>query len=79
MPVESTVFNIIEMQTSGRQTAIPPIISRTDPDEAESEFHRLCSIAAISSVPIHTIVMMDEYGNVLRSEHYEHEVVSDGQ
>lgn len=58
------MYIFIEMQTSGEQTAIPPAVS---------EFHRLCSVAAVSSVPIHTIVMLDEHGETLLSEHFEHE------
>lgn len=67
------MYIFIEMQTSGEQTAIPPITTKTDWQEAESEFHRLCSVAAVSAVPIHTIMMLDEYGNTLRVEHFEHE------
>ena len=66
------MFILIEMQTTGEQTAIPPIVTKTDRNEAEAEFHRLCSIAAVSSVPIHTVMMVDEYGNTQRAEHYTH-------
>lgn len=67
------MYILIEMQTSGEQTAIPPIVTKTDRNEAESEFHRLCSVAAVSSVPIHSVMMVDEFGNTIRSEHYAHE------
>lgn len=66
------MYILIEMQTSGSQTAIPPITTKTDWHEAEAEFHRLCSIAAVSSVPVHTVMMVDENGNTARAEHYEH-------
>ena len=66
------MYILIEMQTSGDTTSIPPIATRADWQEAEAEFHRLCSIAAVSSVPIHTVMMADEYGNTQRAEHYVH-------
>ena len=68
------MYIIIEMQVLNGVPAIPPITIKQDWQEAESEFHRLCSIAAVSSVPLHTIMMVDEYGNTVRAEHYEHEV-----
>ena len=66
------MYILIEMQKFGDTVAIPPIINRTNWNEAEGEFHRLCSVAATSSVPVHTILMVDEYGTTVRAEHYEH-------
>lgn len=66
------MYVLIELQTSGNQTAIPPISTRTTWNEAESEFHRLCSLAAVSSVPIHAVMLVDENGITLRAEHYVH-------
>lgn len=66
------MYILIEMQSDGGVPAIPPIVTRTDRYEAEAEFHRLCSIAAVSAVPLHTVLMMDEKGSTLRCEYYEH-------
>lgn len=66
------MYIINEMQTSKSGTALAPAVTRDDWQQAESEFHRLCSIAAVSSVPLHTIMMMDERGIVQRVEYYEH-------
>ena len=68
------MYIIIEMQVLNGTPAIPPISTWQDRQAAESEFHRLCSIAAVSSVPLHTVMMVDTNGNTLRAEHYEHEV-----
>jgi hypothetical protein len=40
--------------------------------EAESKYHAVLSAAAISSVPIHSAVIMDERGNVLMNTSYDH-------
>lgn len=68
------MYVLIEMQVLNGTPAIPPISTWQDWQAAESEFHRLCSIAAVSSVPLHTVMMVDTNGNTLRAEHYEHEV-----
>ena len=66
------MYIILEMQTSKSGTALAPAATRDDWQQAESEFHRLCSLAAVSSVPLHTIVMLDERGERLAAQFYEH-------
>ena len=63
---------IHEMQTTGNQTALVPAKTYTDRNEAESAYHGVLAAAAISSVPVHAVVLMDEHGNTLRREFYEH-------
>ena len=66
------MFIIHEMQTTGTQTALVPAKTYTDRNEAESAYHGVLAAAAISSVPVHAVVLMDEHGNTLRREFYEH-------
>lgn len=66
------MFIIQEIQTTGGQTALVPAATYTDRNEAESAFHMKLGSAAISSVGVHTVIMYDEHGNVLRREYYEH-------
>ncbi|MBQ1241834.1 MAG: hypothetical protein IIX99_01370 [Oscillospiraceae bacterium] len=66
------MFIIHEMQTTGNQTALVPAKTYTDRNEAESAYHGVLAAAAISSVPVHAVVLMDEHGNTLRREFYEH-------
>lgn len=40
-------------------------------------FHSIMSSAAVSTYPVHTGVLLDEYGNVLRRESYKPEVSDD--
>ena len=63
---------IQEIQTTGGQTALVPAATYMDRNEAESAFHMKLGSAAISSVGVHTVIMFDEHGNVLRREFYEH-------
>ena len=66
------MYIVQEMQTTGGQTALAPAATYTDRNEADSAFHMKLSSAAVSSVNVHTVIMYDEHGNVLRREYYEH-------
>lgn len=71
------MYIIQEMQTNGNQTALVPAATFTDRNEAESNFHMKLGAAAISAVEVHTVVMFDEYGNVIKRDYYEH--LSEGE
>lgn len=66
------MYIIQEIQTTGNTTALLPTLTRADRDEAESVFHQILASAAISSVNVHTAMMYDEHGNVIKREFYEH-------
>ena len=66
------MYIIQEIQTSGATSALTPAVTYTNQGQAESAFHMKCGAAAISSVNVHTVIMYDEYGNMLRREFYEH-------
>lgn len=42
-------------------------------NEAQSKYHTILSAAAISSVPIHTAVILTHEGNLIAHESYYHE------
>lgn len=44
--------------------------------EAESNYHRVLSAAAVSTVPMHSALLMTADGQVLRSETYKHEATA---
>lgn len=63
---------IQEIQTNGTQTALTPAVTFEDRNQAESRFHSILASAAISEVQVHTVIMYDEHGNVIKREFYEH-------
>lgn len=63
---------IQEIQTNGTQTALTPAATFTDRNQAEARFHTILAAAAVSTVEVHTVIMYDEHGNVLKREFYEH-------
>ena len=60
------------MQTNNGQTALLPAATYNNIFEAESAFYMKLASAALSSIDVHTILMFDEHGNVLKKDFYEH-------
>jgi len=63
---------VIEIQKSGA-TATPLVQLFTDDAQAKSRYHELLSIAAVSSVPEHSVILVSEEGNYMFHEKYTHE------
>lgn len=68
---EVNMYLVIEMQCNGESIANIPF-SYKDRLEAESKYHALLSVAAVSTVPIHTVIMLNEEGNLLNHQYYSH-------
>lgn len=66
------MYIILEMQTNGDTTALVPPATYKDMNQADSAYYQKLAAAAVSSVPVHTITMLDEHGRCIRSEFYEH-------
>jgi len=66
------MYIIQEIQTTGTQTALLPAVTYSDRNEAESAYHSKLASAAVSAVTVHTVVLLDEHGNTVRREYYEH-------
>ena len=67
------MYCIIETQTSGdTMSVVTPIPTYTNKNEAESAYHAKMSAAAVSSVPVHAVAMLDEMGCVVLNGSYEH-------
>ena len=67
------MYHIIEIQTTGNiSTIVQPIPFASELNEAESIFHQKMSYAAISTVPVHSVALLDENGLVLMNGSYKH-------
>ena len=62
---------VIEIQKSGK-TATPLVQLFTDDAQAKSRYHELLSIAAVSNVPEHSVILVSEEGSYMFHEKYEH-------
>ena len=66
-------YLVVEMQkqTDGRIAHIETAF--TDRNTAEQKYHEVLSFAAVSTIPIHTAVILSEEGNLIKKETYRHE------
>ena len=66
-------YVVIETQTTneGVMNALPPVV-KTTRDEAEQEYHSKLSYAAVLSVDIHSVSMLNAEGKLMKSECYKH-------
>lgn len=65
------MYTVIELQTNGGTTALLTY-QFSDRDEAESKFHNILSYAAISTVEIHAVSILDPLGDVVKNDRYYH-------
>ena len=66
------MFIVIELQTTGAQTA--NIVTAYETQQAaEAKYHSILAAAAVSGVEIHAAAILSEEGFPLRNECYKHE------
>ena len=68
------MYIVVEIQTS---TTVSTIVnSYEDRNQAESKYHQILTAAALSSVPKHSAVLMNDVGQTIKNETYIHEVTA---
>ena len=68
------MYTIIEQQTAADgSVAIPPIITREDKNEAYSEYYGVLRYAAISSVPLHSVTILESTGGEIEHKCFVHQ------
>jgi len=66
------MYIVVEIQTSITVSTL--VNSYEDRNQAESKYHQILTAAALSSVPKHSAVLMNDEGQTIKSETYIHEV-----
>ena len=66
------MFILQEIQSSNAGTNLLPAVVHGERQQAESAYYMTLSAAAISSVPVHTVMLYDEHGNIIKRDTYEH-------
>lgn len=68
------MYIVVEIQTS---TTVATLVNAyEDRNQAESKYHQILTAAALSSVPKHSAVLMDDVGQTIKNETYIHEVTA---
>ena len=65
-------YLVIEIQKFDGGTMSTISFSYDDINEAEAKYHSILSTAAISSVPIHSAVLLNETGYHIKHESFNH-------
>ena len=66
------MYTIVEMQTNSEGHTSFLVTEQEERLNAESEWHMKMSYAAISSVPIHTVKLINENQTEIMSGTYDH-------
>jgi len=74
------MYVILELQViNGNISVVTPIQMAETQKEAMSKYHGILSVAAVSSVPIHSAIVINERGEYVARETYEHVVETTGE
>lgn len=68
------MYIVLEIQTTS--TVATLVNAYEDRNQAESKYHQILSAAALSSVPKHSAVLMNDVGQTIKNETYIHEVTA---
>lgn len=64
-------YLVIELQTT--ENSVANIVTTHDTiNQAESKFHQILGAAAVSSVPVHSAVILTDEGHLMKHECYKH-------
>lgn len=70
-------YLVIEIQKFQGGSMSTPSYAFDSLNSAEAKYHAILSAAAVSSLPVHSAILMNETGYVIRSQSYTHEDVSE--
>lgn len=63
-------YVVVEIQTNSNGTIGSLITPKEDYYEAESTYHTVLAAAALSKLPVHTAVLLDNHGGVIHSQSF---------
>lgn len=66
------MYLIIEIQKSNDNKLAQIVTVHATRDEAEQKYHTVLAYAAVSSVNVHSAVMLDDTGRWIKGETYYH-------
>lgn len=70
------MYVIIEMQTNNNSTAVvTPIQTATQENTAFQKYYTTLAAAAVSNVELHTVLLLNEEGVIMRNEKFDRRVI----
>lgn len=71
------MYIVIELQKLNDTTVANLVYQKQTLNEAESTYHSILSYAAVSSVPVHSAVILTDAGQLVMSKAFRHEVAEE--
>lgn len=68
------MYIVIELQTNANGSVGNLVWSYATREEAFSKYHAVLSAAAVSALPVHAAVILDNHGFQIAAMYFEHEV-----
>ena len=65
------MYIVLEIQKSDQIATL--VTTHTDRNQAVSDYYRVLSAAAVSSVPMHSAVLMEDTGSCIASDSFIHQ------
>ena len=66
------IYLVIELQTNADGTVGNIVTKYDNLPEAEAKFHNILSFAAVSELPVHSAVILDNTGMTIAQRSYAH-------
>ena len=66
------MYIVIELQTNNEGQVANLVYAYDNYNAAEAKFHTVLAAAATSTVPCHACCILDQYGQIQRTEYYSH-------
>lgn len=68
------MYIVIELQTNADGSVGNLVWAYTTKEQAFSKYHAVLSAAAVSVLPVHAAVILDNHGLQIAAQYFEHEV-----
>ena len=69
-----TKFLVIEIQKNSEGVVSNIVTAYSDKRQAESAYYTILAAAALSNLPVHTAMVIDDMGNTYHRECYQKEI-----
>ena len=72
------MYGVLEIKSTEETMIISEPVTKPTKGEAEQVFHLISSQAAVSSIPTHTVAIINAEGTVVKRECYKHTLPQNG-
>lgn len=71
------MYIVIELQTDANGHVGNIVTTYDNLPQAESKFYTICAAAALSNIPVHSAVILDNTGMAIANRSFSHPIVAE--